>query len=57
MQKWVEWWCSLIGIIDPAAISVSIGVVGGGLGLLAAYYALMAALAVVGLFYAMVRDN
>ncbi len=30
MQKAVEWWCALVGVIDPGAIHIAVGIVAGG---------------------------
>ena len=31
MQNAIAWWCNLIGVSDPAAIQVAVGVVAGGI--------------------------
>jgi hypothetical protein len=48
MQNVVRWWCELLGVTDPAAVQVAVGVVSAG--------ALIAAtLIVLGLVFAGLR--
>lgn len=30
MERLIDWWCALIGITDPQAIQIAVGIAGAG---------------------------
>jgi hypothetical protein len=47
IQEYVNWWCNLLGVVDPASVQIASGIVAGGSLLLVAFYVIFVILYLV----------